>query len=254
MAINIYYRSALIGGGVRSLDIIPVADLQDGDMALVFDSEQFYAFQFDSNATDAESSPVRIRPDDYSTSGVWKIKRWSDAQPVGVPMLWLTDTPPSQYMLCNGAAISRTVYPELFAVIGTCFGEGDGSTTFNLPNPQGLFPRFTDNGAGVDPDASSSRTDRGDGTTGDNVGTKQGYATARPNTSFVTNNPGTHTHGSSAFYQDQKNNVLLGSGSSSANSGTATGAAGAHTHTITGGGDSETRPKNMYFNLIIKYE
>lgn len=38
------------------------------------------------------------------------------------------------YLICNGAAVSRTTYAELFAVIGTTYGSGDGSTTFNVPN------------------------------------------------------------------------------------------------------------------------
>lgn len=41
---------------------------------------------------------------------------------------------PSGYLLCNGQAVSRTTYAELFAVIGTAFGTGDGSTTFNVPD------------------------------------------------------------------------------------------------------------------------
>ena len=42
--------------------------------------------------------------------------------------------PPGGYLSCNGAAVSRTTYADLFAVIGTTFGAGDGSTTFNLPD------------------------------------------------------------------------------------------------------------------------
>ncbi|MDO5562507.1 MAG: phage tail protein, partial [Synergistaceae bacterium] len=45
--------------------------------------------------------------------------------------------PPEGYLVANGAAVSRSAYPELFAVIGTVFGAGDGSTTFNLPNASG---------------------------------------------------------------------------------------------------------------------
>lgn len=41
---------------------------------------------------------------------------------------------PEGYLLCDGSAISRTLYADLFAVIGTTYGTGDGSTTFNLPN------------------------------------------------------------------------------------------------------------------------
>ena len=44
------------------------------------------------------------------------------------------NTPPDGYLVCNGAEVSRETYADLFAVIGTTFGEGDGSTTFALPN------------------------------------------------------------------------------------------------------------------------
>jgi microcystin-dependent protein len=47
---------------------------------------------------------------------------------------WPTDTPPSGFLLCNGDAVSRTTYANLFGVIGTTFGAGNGSTTFNLPD------------------------------------------------------------------------------------------------------------------------
>ena len=46
---------------------------------------------------------------------------------------------PSNCLPCNGAAISRTAYPELFAAIGTTYGAGDGSTTFNVPDAEGVL-------------------------------------------------------------------------------------------------------------------
>lgn len=46
-------------------------------------------------------------------------------------------TAPSGYLACDGSAVSRTTYANLFAVIGTTYGEGDGSTTFNLPDFSG---------------------------------------------------------------------------------------------------------------------
>lgn len=46
---------------------------------------------------------------------------------------------PSGYLLCDGSAVSRSTYEALFAVIGTTYGAGDGSTTFNLPNLKGRF-------------------------------------------------------------------------------------------------------------------
>lgn len=48
---------------------------------------------------------------------------------------------PTNWLLCNGAAVSRTTYADLFAAIGTTFGAGDGSTTFNLPQVSVKFPR-----------------------------------------------------------------------------------------------------------------
>ncbi len=50
---------------------------------------------------------------------------------------------PEGYLLCNGAAISRTTYAKLFSVIGTLYGAGNGSTTFNLPNAHHLFLEAT---------------------------------------------------------------------------------------------------------------
>jgi microcystin-dependent protein len=52
----------------------------------------------------------------------------------GTIKMWPTATAPNGYLSCAGAAVSRATYAALFAVIGTTFGAGDGSTTFNLPN------------------------------------------------------------------------------------------------------------------------
>jgi microcystin-dependent protein len=58
----------------------------------------------------------------------------------GTINMWPTATAPTGYLLCAGAAVSRTTYAALFAVISTTFGIGDGSTTFNLPNYTGRMP------------------------------------------------------------------------------------------------------------------
>ena len=58
----------------------------------------------------------------------------------GALLMWPTGTAPSGYLLCTGTAVSRTTYAALFAVIGTTFGAGDGSTTFNLPNYADRMP------------------------------------------------------------------------------------------------------------------
>ncbi|PLY08406.1 MAG: hypothetical protein C0625_02125 [Arcobacter sp.] len=57
---------------------------------------------------------------------------------------------PDGFLECNGAALSRTVYADLFAKIGTTYGVGNGSSTFNIPDLRGEFIRGLDNGRGVD--------------------------------------------------------------------------------------------------------
>ena len=59
-------------------------------------------------------------------------------------------TVPTGYLECNGAAVSRTTYSALFAIIGTNYGTGNGSSTFNLPDLRGEFIRGFDNGKGTD--------------------------------------------------------------------------------------------------------
>jgi microcystin-dependent protein len=64
----------------------------------------------------------------------------NDAFPAGVISAFAGSAAPGGYLLCQGQAVSRTTYAKLFAAIGTSYGTGDGSTTFNLPNLQGRVP------------------------------------------------------------------------------------------------------------------
>ena len=59
--------------------------------------------------------------------------------PVGMLAMWATSALPAGWLLCNGAVVSRTTYAALFAVLGTLYGAGDGSTTFGLPDLRGRF-------------------------------------------------------------------------------------------------------------------
>lgn len=78
----------------------------------------------------------------YNDNGLWKdinIKV-ADTLPVGTIIPFAGSTLPANYMECDGSAISRIEYASLFAAIGTTYGSGDGSTTFNLPNLKGKVP------------------------------------------------------------------------------------------------------------------
>lgn len=75
----------------------------------------------------------------------------ADGVPVGTIAFFAAITPPAGWMECAGQELSREEYPELFNVIGTVFGEGDGLTTFHLPDLRGEFVRGWDHDRGVDP-------------------------------------------------------------------------------------------------------
>lgn len=64
----------------------------------------------------------------------------NNAIPSGALMQWPTAAAPTGWLICNGAAVSRTAYAALFAIVGTTFGVGDNSTTFNLPNYTDRMP------------------------------------------------------------------------------------------------------------------
>jgi len=75
----------------------------------------------------------------------------SNYMPAGAIQLFAMSAIPTGWLECNGAAVSRTTYANLFAVIGTTYGAGDGSITFNLPDMRGQFARGWDHERGVDP-------------------------------------------------------------------------------------------------------
>lgn len=60
--------------------------------------------------------------------------------PVGVICIYSGEVPPAGWLLCDGSAISRIQYSRLYSVINTLYGNGDGITTFNLPNLQEMIP------------------------------------------------------------------------------------------------------------------
>lgn len=65
------------------------------------------------------------------------------APPIGSITAYTVAASPPGWLICDGAAVSRLTYASLFAVVGTTFGTGNNSTTFNLPNYQGAFLRGT---------------------------------------------------------------------------------------------------------------
>lgn len=77
---------------------------------------------------------------------------------VGTVAFFARSSAPTGWLKCNGAAISRTDYADLFDSIGTDYGVGDGSTTFNLPDLRGEFVRCWDDSRGIDTGRSLTST------------------------------------------------------------------------------------------------
>lgn len=73
-----------------------------------------------------------------------------NAVPVGAVNPFAMSSPPTGWLACDGSDVSRTSYPQLFSAIGTVYGSGNGSTTFNLPDLRGEFVRGWDASRGVD--------------------------------------------------------------------------------------------------------
>lgn len=148
-------------------------------------------------------------------------------------------TAPSGWLLCDGSAISRSTYAALFSAISTAWGYGDNSTTFNLPDMRGRFPRGRDAGIARDPDRASRTASNTGGNTGDAVGSVQGHnygSHGHPFYSYV--GPGPGSSGAGLVSQNQASDVTY--------------ASGAGLPSVQSSGGNETRPINANVNYIIK--
>ena len=131
------------------------------------------------------------------------------------------------WLVCDGAAVPRKDYSELFQAIGTAFGAGDTKSTFQVPDMRGRFVRGVDQGQKRDPDSTSRRAEPAGANSGDRVGSVQDDIFGR------------HTHGYNSFPHSRGNIA----------SGRYWQAGGAQTAPA---GGNETRPKNINVNWIIK--
>lgn len=150
--------------------------------------------------------------------------------PTGSILTFAGSTAPTGFLECAGAAVSRVTYADLFTAIGITHGQGNGSTTFNLPDYRGRFLRGYAHGSTLDPDRASRTAMATGGATGDNVGSVQAEA-------FKT-----HTHTVDQSGTDSGISVRFES--------TAAASDGTLTTNATGG--NETRPVNAYVMYCIK--
>lgn len=174
----------------------------------------------------------------------------AQVQQPGSLMFWPASTPPAGWLKRNGIAVSRTTYAALFAVIGTTYGAGDGSTTFNLPDDRAIFERGWDDSRGID--------------LGRVFGSEQASQNLAHTHTGTANTAGSHTHPANAISALTGNTyglnfrhpgppTSLPSGASSFSA--PIDAAGDHSHalTINSSGGTEARPFNRAYLPIIKF-
>jgi microcystin-dependent protein len=188
--------------------------------------------------------------------------------PPGMVAVFARDTAPAGWLVANGAAVSRTTYAALFAAIGTRWGAGNGSSTFNLPDLRGLFFRAWDAGRGQDP--------------GRAFGSTQASANLSHSHTASTGGAGSHSHTGNTStapdhqHQEDVYGVVGGGGRFVSAINTAdnsqdgvkyTAPAGAHSHTVTtntvanhthtvsidAAGATESRPINVALLACIKF-
>ena len=128
--------------------------------------------------------------------------------------MWSTYVAPTGWLFCDGSAVSRATYSNLFTVIGTTFGTGNGSTTFNLPNFNGKFPIGLDTN---DADFNTIGKTGGSKThTMQNSEIASHYHTVNPPSTNTGNESATHTHDTNpASVTSGAANDLLATGLSS---------------------------------------
>ena len=156
------------------------------------------------------------------------------SNPTGSIIMFGGTTAPAGYVICDGAAIDRTAFSDLFNLIGETFGEGDNSTTFNVPDLRGEFVRGWDSGRGID-------SGRGFGTTQNSTNLQHSHNITDPG----------HAHNIAAV-SDTSASVAAGAASAGATPSTGTTDSNTTSITIQNSGDTESRPRNIALSFIIK--
>ena len=104
-----------------------------------------------ANAAEATANGIAATANTALSTANAAVVTANTALPPPGSIIWHSaSTAPTGYVKANGANLSRSTYAALFAVIGTVYGVGDGSTTFTVPDLRGEFPRGWDDGRGID--------------------------------------------------------------------------------------------------------
>ena len=184
----------------------------------------------------APTADLQAATKKYVDDEIADIPAATDLTPAGTIIYSARTTAPTGYIKANGAAVSRTTYATLFTAIGTLYGAGDGSTTFNVPDLRGEFIRGFDDSRGVD--------------SGRSMGSSQTEMIGPHN---HTINDSGHNHTVSDVQGPNDNTASGGSpvpaGGSSSTKTTSTATTGI---TINNNSGTENRPRNVALLACIK--
>jgi len=130
--------------------------IEVGDASSIFTKLKEYPYEFEINSslqlasidgvkTASTSSSDTISREEYNAllTRILALETTGSTNPTGTIIAYSVNNVPSGYLKCEGQAISRADYSNLFNIIGTTYGSGDGSTTFNVPDLRGEFLRGT---------------------------------------------------------------------------------------------------------------
>lgn len=200
----------------------------------------------------------------YVDTQIAAIPAASDMTPAGTVIWTARTSAPTGYVKANGAAVSRSTYATLFSAIGTTYGSGDGSTTFNLPDLRGEFIRGFDDGRGVDAGRTMG-SEQAQGYQSHNHTATSSVTDPGHGHSASVSDPG-HTHSMSNLAGAYPNPTGWGLAQNYRSGTTATTASGTGISvsissgttgisvgtTINNNGGTETRPRNIALLACIK--
>ena len=186
----------------------------------------------------------------YVDTQIAAIPAATDLTPAGTIIYSARSTAPTGYLHANGAAVSRTTFATLFTAIGTTYGAGNGSTTFNVPDLRGEFLRGLDGGRGVDSGRGLGSAQGGQNASHDH--SVSGTTSTKSLTGSF--NPGTHSQTNVSGVFSDGGNVGTVEGHD-ANNGRKINMNASHNHTFsatTSSNGSEARPRNIALLPCIK--
>ena len=233
--------------GTEGIDVLSLED-DDASAAIKFQAPATVTTTTTFTLPDGDGSSNQVLSTDGSGTLSWYTIPAAAAEMVsGMLMPFAGSSAPSGWLLCYGQAISRTTYADLFTAIGTTYGTGDGSTTFNLPDLRGRVIAGQDDMGG----ASANRlTGQTGGVDGDTLG---GTGGAETHTLTTAQMPA-HTHGAGTFeVQGQSGSGGDSGAESGTGDGTASDPAVSGTSGSTGGGGAHNNVQpTLILNYIIK--